>query len=162
MISPVNDNQIYEIGFLLSPFLPEVEAAEKLESLIKGKILVSKGVVLSSLGPKMIPLAYPMAKVVDNKKTVYRDAYFGAVKFELLPSEIVALALEWKRAPEIIRHLVIKTIKEVFVAPVINLETPSPEVAPSVEVKPEIASPVTPAVLLDEVIDREIAGMITP
>ncbi len=162
MMPPVIETTVYEVGFLLVPLLPETELEAKVEELIKAKITAASGAVISTVAPRLLPLAYPMAKAVENKKTVYQDAFFGAVKFSLSPEALADLHLKWQTAPEIIRHLIIKVKPEKepeLKSKAGEAETKLAEAAP-VEAKSEVTPATGTAVALDAVIDRELAEML--
>ncbi len=110
------DPQIYEIGYHLLSTVSQEELGNKVaqvRDIIEGK----GGMILSEEFPKEIQLAYPMFKVIANKKTKFTLAYFGWIKFQVKPSQIHAIEELLKVAPEILRYIVIRTVSENTITP---------------------------------------------
>ena len=107
----------------------------------------------------MKPLAYEMRKETTGKYQRYNTAYFGWVKFEVLPEGSLKIGEAFKTNPSILRHLLIKTVREnTMTVPMIPFYR-RPE-APKVEGKKD-EKPVPKAevseVELDKAIDAAIA-----
>ena len=113
------DMKIYEIGYLLVPFLPAEEVAKTVEKLIKSRIQVVGGEVASEIEPVMTRLAYPITKVINNKHNKFSDAYFGALRCKLAPADAVKFIAELAKEDDIIRELLISLPKgsEAIIAP---------------------------------------------
>ncbi len=103
--------RVYELGFLLVPTIAEEHLSEKFQAL-KDLISSHGGQFISEDFPKMIPLQYEMLKVISNKNHRFNDAYFGWVKFDMEPEQVLLLDEEVKRSTDIIRFLLIKTVRE--------------------------------------------------
>ncbi len=106
-----HDGRVYEVSFLLTPNTKEEEIPAIFGNM-KEMISASGGTVISEEMPKMISLAYPMAKVVSNIRSTYNTAYFGWVKFTALSEEIEAIKKKLDLDPIVIRFLIIKTVRE--------------------------------------------------
>lgn len=103
--------RIYELGFLLTSAIEEGKVA--LETARLKEYIASKGgLILSEEHPKPVPLSYPIEGRVEGKKKMFREAYFGWVKFHHDPSTIAALEKTLKGDEKIIRFLVIRAPKE--------------------------------------------------
>ena len=102
-----DERKIYEIGYLLMPYLPAEKVAEEVESIIKAKIGALGGEVTSEMEPSMTRLAYVITKVINNKHTKFSDGYFGALRCKLTPAEAVNLDKELAKDDMVIRYLVI-------------------------------------------------------
>lgn len=102
---------VYEISYLFVPHTSEENLPAKVTAI---KDLVSErgGIFISEDHPKLIELAYQMDRTIANKKEKFTKAYFGWVKFELDPSKIEEISKILALNEEIIRFLVIKTIRE--------------------------------------------------
>jgi ribosomal protein S6 len=104
--------QIYELGFHILPIIAE----EKLEgevSAIKSVIEKNGGLFIGEeCSPKIIKLAYSMSKDINNKKTDFDTAYFSWVKFEANSSSINKMEEELKLVGNILRFLLIKSVRE--------------------------------------------------
>jgi ribosomal protein S6 len=105
------NTKIYEVGYLLVPTLSEEEVPTIFGDL-KELITSFKGEFISEEMPKMIPLAYTMLKVVQNVRSKFDNAYFGWVKFEMDSVSILELKKKLDLNPNIIRFLILKTVKE--------------------------------------------------
>jgi len=102
---------VYEVGYHLVPTVDESEVlihTSKIKSLIEEK----DGVIISEEMPKSMVLAYEICKRVNTKKQKFNKSYFGWVKFEMDPAQVLDLKNKIESFPEILRLLVIKTVKE--------------------------------------------------
>ncbi|SRR5258706_5641501 len=103
--------RIYEFGYLLVGSMPEGDVPVKVSSL--KNFFESKGAeFIAEEFPKHVTLAYDMARSVDNKKSWFKDGYFGWMKFEVNPDIVDALMPELKRDHGILRFLLVKTVRE--------------------------------------------------
>jgi ribosomal protein S6 len=75
----------------------------------------------------MRELAYEMIRVVNNVNIRFNVGYFGWIKFDLSADKVKELEKNIKLDEEVIRYLVVQTVKENTVytkrAPVIKAET---------------------------------------
>ena len=110
-----NDSRIYEVGYLLASTIPEEKVVEHYVGL--RDLIVSLGVItISEEMTRMIPLAYTIEKVVQNVRSKYDNAYFGWNKFEMSPEKVLELKKKLDLNPNIVRFLLIKTVRESTVA----------------------------------------------
>jgi ribosomal protein S6 len=139
-----SEPKIYELGFLIVASMSEEKLPEAV-SKIKAVIEEEGGLFITEEYPKSRPLSYEMAKKVDVKRTVFKQAYFGWAKFELNPERLSIIKKRLEENPEILRFLLIKTVRESTLAShrvflkkdrvsiykkpseVISVETPSQE-----------------------------------
>ncbi|MEO8638053.1 MAG: 30S ribosomal protein S6 [Candidatus Taylorbacteria bacterium] len=103
--------QVYELGYHITPSLQESDLPQEVSGL-KSLIEEHKGIVISEELPKKRPLAYAISKVEGGVKHLWSESYFGWVKFEVSPEEIVAVEEGVKKNLHILRYLLIKTVKE--------------------------------------------------
>ena len=105
------DNRVYELGFHFVPTIAEDEVAVQFSHL---KSLIEKrgGQFIAEEMPKFKNLAYPISKKVKAETKNHLSSYFGWVKFEINPEEIIALEKEIKAFGPMLRFLLIKTVKE--------------------------------------------------
>jgi len=110
-----SDPRVYEVGYLFVPNISQEELPANYGNL---KELVSSfgGHIISDEMPKIINLAYPMIKVISNIHTKFTTAYFGWVKFEIDPARVLELKKKLDLSSNIIRFLIIKTVKENTIA----------------------------------------------
>jgi ribosomal protein S6 len=105
------ENRVYELGFHFVSTIVEDEVAVQFSHL---KSLIEKrgGQFIAEEMPKFKNLAYPISKTVKADRKNYLTSYFGWVKFEINPEEIVPLEKEIKAFGPMLRFLLIKTVKE--------------------------------------------------
>ena len=110
-----SENGVYELGFLIVPGITEEKVAEVFGEL--KEVLVAKGAdVFAEEFPKMISIAYTMEKTINNKIERFKDGYFGWVKFELAGAEIADIDAKLRLRTDVIRHLIISTVRENTIA----------------------------------------------
>lgn len=148
----LEDGRHYEIGYLLSPAVPETALEDTVSKLLVAPITVAAGEVEEQELPTLITLAYPIRKTVDHKTSVFTNAFFGHLRFIVEPLAIAQLASKFQDQPEILRFLIverppIKVPTVVGVVPKRNLER---EAVSAGEVKP----PSLDAAALDREIDQ--------
>lgn len=105
------ENAVFEVGFLLVPTIAEENLGVEVQN-IKALIEKNQGTFISEDFPKMRQLAYTIAVASEGKKTKYSQAYFGWIKFEVSPEAISAIRSELGRNQNIIRFLLIDTVRE--------------------------------------------------
>lgn len=105
------DRSVYEVAFLITPNVTEEKLPEAFGT-IKSMVLDRGAVAISEEFPKMIPLAYTIERTIDHKTNTYDEAWFGWIKFELDPLAVAALEKEVRNRPEVVRSLLIKTVRE--------------------------------------------------
>jgi ribosomal protein S6 len=103
--------KVYELGFHFVPTLSEDDVTVKFSEL---KSFVEKlgGEFISEDAPKPINLAYDISKTVKAVKKWYTNAYFGWIKFTLVPEDIEALEKQVKEFEPVLRYLLIGTVRE--------------------------------------------------
>jgi len=106
-----DETTVYEVGFHLNPNLPEGEVLGKVTDL-KSQISLRGGTFISEGFPALRPLEYTIKKRIINDNKRFNQAYFGWLKFEMSPSEIVELKKTLEIDNDVVRFLIIKTIKE--------------------------------------------------
>ncbi len=106
-----DDLQVYEVGFHI---LPTVAEGDLSGEVVKVRDLISsvKGSVISEGFPEMTNLSYEIAKRIDGKYVDFNRAYFGWIKFDLDRTEIEKVDSALKANPQILRYIIIKTVKE--------------------------------------------------
>jgi len=109
------NSRVYELGYLLVPTISEENVPVVFGNL---KELVSSlgGVAISDEMPKRLPLAYAMAKVMANVRNKFNTAYFGWIKFMMDSDKVLELKKKLDLDPNIIRFLLLKTVKENTIA----------------------------------------------
>ncbi len=110
------DPKIYEVGFHIIPTLAE-EAVAKRVSAIREAIASINGTIIAEGAAKKMDLAYPMVKVAQNKRANYTSSFFGWFKFEAEPKGAKEIASALKADDEVLRFLLVKTVREDTMAP---------------------------------------------
>ncbi len=155
--------KIYEIGYLLVPYLPAEEVAKSVGKSIKSKILASGGEVTSEMAPVMTRLAYVITMVINNKHTKFSDGYFGALRFKALPAFIATFEAELAKDDVVIRSLTISLPNgSESIVPPRRAQAPRREEKPfEIErIMPEKEEEKT--VLTVEELDKEIDKLVEP
>lgn len=106
------DLRVYELGFHLVPTLPEEGVSGAMDD-VRGVLEAAGGLMISEdIQTEVMELAYPMENITGNKKSVFNSAYFGWIKFEIIPESILTIEAEMKKNPNVFRFLIIKTVRE--------------------------------------------------
>lgn len=103
--------RVYELGYLLMPSVNEGNLSNERDALV-ALITKFKGIVISEGQPQLIDLAYDMTKVINNKKHIYSQAYFGWIKFDVTPDLVEALTEEVEALENLLRSIMTKTQRE--------------------------------------------------
>lgn len=109
--SQETDSRIYEVGYLLVPAISEEEVPAIYGNLKEVISSFSKELISDEM-PKMINLAYTMLKVAQNVRNKFNSAYFGWVKFAMDSEKVSELKKKLDLDPNIIRFLILKTVRE--------------------------------------------------
>lgn len=107
--------RIYELGYLIVGTMPEESVAAKV-GVIKDLIESKSGVSISEEFPRLITLGYEMSRPIGNKKSWFSEAYFGWMKFEMDPAMTEEVGAILKRDEDVLRFLLIKTVRENTIA----------------------------------------------
>ncbi len=148
------DTRVYELAYLFVPTITEESITGKFGDL---KALLEKNgaTFIAEEMPKMMELAYEMSRTIANKKTWFASAYFGWVKFDLEPASLEAIEEVLKRDEEVIRYMVLKTVRENTIAQKRTMSRP-PRMRETTSAEGEVAAPVNP-----EEIDKQIDALVT-
>ena len=154
------ESRLYEVSYLLIPSLHE-ENADKFAEELRGVLTKAGATIPFEEKPKMISLAYPMARSVEHKRSVYTSAYFGWFAFEKAGG--VSEINTWlEKNSSVIRFLIINTIKEAYTMrekrrEILRPRTPAggkEDAAPAV-------LPETPALPVDDAeLEKEIEHLL--
>ena len=103
--------RVYELGYHLVPTIAE-EQIPHVSGAVRGMIEAISGNIIAEEAPVFIDLAYQIVKTVEHKHYRFDDAYFGFIKFEAGPEGIASLEEALKKDDNVLRYLVVKTLKE--------------------------------------------------
>jgi len=102
---------VYEVSYIFLPSLALEQVPARVETLTKA-VESAGGELVSSENPVLVDLAYPMTKVVHTDRQKCSKGYFGWVKFEMDKDGIKEVKKFLDDNVEILRYLIIKTVKE--------------------------------------------------
>lgn len=102
---------VYEIAYIFIPALAEDSVASRANAL-KDALTAQGGEIIAEEAPALRPLAYDMAKVIGNKRQIFRDGFFGWVKFKIERDVVQALEKTLRSQEDIIRFLLVETVRE--------------------------------------------------
>lgn len=108
-------SKVYELGYLLVPTIKEEDFAVVYGNL-KDTVSSFGGEAIADEMPKMTNLAYSILKVVSNVRSKFNTAYFGWIKFTMDSQKVLELKKTLDLDPNIIRFLILKTVKENTIA----------------------------------------------
>jgi len=158
-----SETRKYELGFLLSPYVPADSILETAEAEVFSHIAKMGGEVTKTINPVMRPLAYQIKKRIGHKQTAYKDAYFGSVFFSLPADQAPGLIEVLQKSELIIRHLLIiapdyTAGKKGASRPTVATASPTPtdSKTPVTDEKKVEAEPVD-----TKEIDKEIEDLLT-
>ncbi len=152
-------SQVYEIGYLLVSSIPEEKVTDEVNSL--KEILSKKGAeFISEEAPELRTLAYTMVKKIGPSNHRFDKGYFGWFKFELSAKEIEGIKKTFEANVNMLRMLVISTIKENTYlgkkSPVPMPEVPAEAPVDSIE---SGLDPVSSSAVVDDM-DKSIDAMV--
>lgn len=147
-----SETDIYEVGYHLLPTISEDELPKEVAK-IQCFLTDNKASIISEEFPTLISLAYDISKKIETKYTNYQKAYFGWIKFEVSKSAIGDIDLKIKNNPSVLRHLVIKTVRENTMSPVVKVQNTSPLKKDNIDV-PEVAKLEVSEAEIDKSIDE--------
>ena len=148
------DTRIYEVSYLLTPTTDEADINAAYTAM-KDFIAALGAEHIADEMPKKIELAYTMDKVIQNVRQRFDEAYFGWFKFAAPAEKIADLKKMLDLDTKVIRHLIIKTVRENTVAVKRYVKSDMKKYTPKVRVEGE-----APAEINKEEIDKEIDAMI--
>lgn len=111
MSEEATNKKIYELGYHVLPNLSEEELAKVVEG-IKGNLSKMGAEVIADQYPQAMNLSYAIVKEIENKNRKFNTAFFGWVKFELEASKLEEFAATIDKNLNILRSLLIKTVRE--------------------------------------------------
>lgn len=102
------DSKMYEIGYLLSPLIPEDKVNEEI-SILRNLIEKNRGLITGEETAKMRRLAYTLKKPNAGS---FESAYFGWLKFMAGAEDFLETKKEFEKNANIIRFMALETEQE--------------------------------------------------
>jgi ribosomal protein S6 len=99
------------LGYHIVSSIPEEKLPAEVTA-IKDLLESNGAVFISEEFPKLRPLTYVMTKVVGPRHLKFDTAYFGWLKFEIAPETIDLIKKTLERNDNVIRFLIVKTVRE--------------------------------------------------
>lgn len=146
---------VYELGYHVVPTIPEDGVSAIVEKVKKA---LGKAEIISEQFPVHMGVAYPIERSVQGKNEKYTETYFGFIKFALDRGEMQALQVELRSMPEVLRFLIISTVREDMPAPRRAVFT-SRQLEGEVIKKP-VSAPEKPAEVSEEELDKSIDALV--
>jgi ribosomal protein S6 len=103
----IDEKKAYEIGYLLTPLLPEEKVEEVLENTFRASIEAAGGELTDRFIPKIRTLAYPVPKMIGNKKSVFTEAYFSYLRFKCESTKVHKVKEALDKSEHVLRYLII-------------------------------------------------------
>lgn len=113
---PQEKQPVYEVGFHVVSTVSEGEVGGVAEK-IRAELKKVDAELISEQPPKKVMLAYAIEKDFGGKREKFTNAYFGFIKFAVEREHIATLTEYLRAKKEILRFLLIETVREVPVAP---------------------------------------------
>ena len=107
--------RVYELGYLLVPTISEENVPASYGNL-KELVASFSGTLITDEIPKKVALAYIMQKTLANVRNKFNTAYFGWIKFQMNADKVLELKRKLDLHPDLIRFLILKTVKENTIA----------------------------------------------
>lgn len=143
--------KLYEVGYLLIPLIAEEKLADEV-NVLRSHIESTGGMIVTEDQPKMRRLAYEIRqRGITSKKQRFIDAYFGWMRFQASPAEILSITEAFDKNDKILRFLIIKPVKDVPRIPRMNVAT---------KPKTEVVKKEKKTTMSDTELDKEIDQLL--
>jgi ribosomal protein S6 len=106
---------IYEVGFHLVPTIAEDGVGAAVEGV--RRLIGDDAEFISEGYPSKVALAYVIERASQGKREKYSEAWFGWIKFAATRDKIPALEAALNASRDVLRSLIIETVREDIVAP---------------------------------------------
>jgi ribosomal protein S6 len=106
---------IYEVGFHLVPTIAEDGVGAAVENV--RKLIGDDAEFISEGYPVKMNLSYIVERATQGKREKYAEAWFGWIKFATMRSKIPALEAALNDSREVLRSLIIETVREDIAPP---------------------------------------------
>ncbi|MDE1925242.1 MAG: 30S ribosomal protein S6 [Patescibacteria group bacterium] len=159
-----NKQPVYEVGFHIVPTVAEAEVGgvvEKIRALLGDLPDGRAGAeIIKEEYPHKLTLAYAIERSNSGKREKYNEAYFGWIKFATDKSAIPALQRSLTAMREVLRFLVVETVREDMAKPRRAIFTSDRLEGETIQ-KP-VAAPEKSGEVSDEELDKSLEALVTP
>ena len=112
----LRDPRKYETAFHLLPTLSEADATKAFDEI--GTLIAEKeGLSFDEGAPQRMGLQYPIDTIIDNKRTMFEEAYFAWIRFDVVPDALEDIAQAVKNHESVLRSLCISIDEKALVKP---------------------------------------------
>lgn len=139
---PAADAAHYELAFHVLPTVAEGEVADVFTSL-KSVIEKAGGTITAEEAPARFELAYEIIKHLEGRNRKFTSAYFGWVRFTLVPEKLAHVTEEVEGTSQLLRHLLVKLDKVEEANPFYFHEALAGSQAPAAELDEEVVEDET-------------------
>ncbi len=159
-----NKTPVYEVAFHLVPSLPEDGVAAVVDKIRKALAAPQTGEsaeIIAEGSPQRMQLAYVIERATQGKREKYGEAYFGWIKFAVPREVAVALAEVLHGMQEVLRHLIVETVREDIAARPVRAVFTSDRLEGQTLKKP-VAAPEKAGEISEEELDKSIEALVSP
>lgn len=105
---------VYEVGFHVVPTVRDEGVAGVVDQI---RSALGDAEIISEQFPQMTRLAYTVERADTGKRAKFTEAYFGWIKFAIDREAIPALEEALRSNKNVLRHLLIETVREDIATP---------------------------------------------
>ncbi len=151
-----SDVPVYELGFHLVPTVQDDGVAAVVE---KVRAALADAEIISEQFPARMTLSYVIERSVQGKREKYAESYFGFIKFAMERGELAAFQTMLRGTHEVLRFLIIETVREDAPAPRRTVFTSNRLEGETIK-KPEAVAE-KPAGVSQEELDKTIDALVS-
>lgn len=148
---------VYEVGFHVVPTVAEDALGAVVEKI---RAALGDAEIISQQFPKKMTLAYTLERAEQGKHEKYAEAYFGFIKFALERAAVPALEEALRAMKEVVRFLLIETVREETVATPRRAVFASDRLEGETLKTPVSAAPEEKAEISEEELDKSIEALV--
>lgn len=160
-----DSRHVYEVGFHLVPTVGEDGVAAVVEKIRK---LLGDAEIIAEHFPQKMTLAYTIERATQgpsttlgaSKREKYSESYFGSIKFATEREALPALAEALRAMKEVLRFLLIETVREEAPAPARRAVFTSSRLEGEVLQKP-VAREEKGGEVSEEELDKSIEALVS-
>lgn len=149
---------VYEVGFHIVPTVGDEGVAGVVDQI---RSALGTAEIISEQFPEKKRLAYTVERSLTGKREKYDDAYFGFIKFALERESINALEDALRSNKNVLRHLLIETVREDISATPRRAVFTSDRLEGETIQKPKAAVEEKVAEVSEEELDKSIDALVS-
>ncbi len=155
-----DERDVYEVGFHVVSTIPEDGVGATVEK-IRAEIKKSEAEIIRENAPQKMTLAYTIERPVSGGvREKHGSAYFGAIKFETTPEAIPALQAALRGMPEVLRFILVETVREdISAAP--RRAVFSSDRLEGKTIEKRVSTPEKKGEVSDEELDKSIEALVS-